>query len=73
MSFMEEGGARMKYPWLEVAKKIQALTQSGLAYTKNEYDKERYELIRQISNEIVAEFSDTDMDKVEEFPDSVSL
>lgn len=53
----------MKYPWIDVAKKIQAIAQSGLAYTTNEYDHERYEMLREISTQIVSDFSETDMEK----------
>ena len=50
----------MKYNWLELAKRLQAMAQSGLAYCNNPYDKERYEELRDISADIMA--SHTDMD-----------
>ena len=36
------------------ARKVQALAQTGLAYTKDPYDRERYESLRQIAAELVA-------------------
>ncbi|HHU63903.1 MAG TPA: NUDIX hydrolase [Clostridiales bacterium] len=56
----------MKYKWLDVAKKIQAIAQSGLAYTTNKYDAERYEELRKISIEIVSDFTGMEMERVEE-------
>lgn len=40
-------------PWLQWAIELQALAQNGLAYTKDAFDKERFERIRQISAEIM--------------------
>ncbi|SHJ82587.1 ADP-ribose pyrophosphatase YjhB, NUDIX family [Geosporobacter subterraneus DSM 17957] len=54
----------MNYPWIEIAKRIQALAQSGLTYGDNCYDIERYEALRAISIEMMAYFSDTEMEKV---------
>ena len=51
--------------WLKWAMEIQSLSQSGLAYTENPYDIERYERLREISAEIVAEKSNISLDKVE--------
>jgi len=41
-------------PWLNWAVELQAISQNGLAYTKDVYDKERFERIRKISAEILA-------------------
>lgn len=40
--------------WLDRAKRLQALAQSGLAFTHDPFDRERYELIRAIAAEMVA-------------------
>lgn len=40
--------------WLKLAIEIQSLAQSGLAYTENPYDIERYERLRDISAEMLA-------------------
>jgi ADP-ribose pyrophosphatase YjhB (NUDIX family) len=41
-------------PWLAWARRLQALAQSGLTYTQNQYDIQRYEEIREISANMIA-------------------
>lgn len=43
---------------------IQSLAQIGLTYTKDTFDKERYERLREISAQIMAEKSALDLDKI---------
>lgn len=50
--------------WLDWAKEIQALSQAGLAYTKDDFDKERFLRLREISCEIIAEYTEADFSKV---------
>lgn len=52
--------------WLMRAMEIQAIAQSGLAYTDNAYDTERYERLRQLSAEIIAEKSNIPLGKVKD-------
>lgn len=52
--------------WLEFAIEIQSLAQAGLAYTDNVYDKERYERLREISAEMIAEKVDLKLDKIKD-------
>lgn len=52
--------------WLKWAMEIQAMAQSGLAYSENVYDIERYERLREISAEMIAEKSDIPTEKVKE-------
>lgn len=52
--------------WLELAIEIQSLAQTGLAYTNNVYDIERYERLREISSEMIALKSDLKFDKIKE-------
>ena len=52
--------------WLKWAIEIQSLAQSGLAYTTNVYDKERYERLREISAEMIEEKSDINLEKVKD-------
>ena len=47
--------------WLEWAKRLQAIAQTGLTYAQNHFDIERYESIREITAEIVAAHSDADL------------
>ena len=41
--------------WLRWAMELQSLAQAGLAYTESVYDRERYERLRDISAEMLAE------------------
>ena len=52
--------------WLKWAIEIQSLAQAGLAYTNNVYDIERYEKLREISAEMIAEKSNISLDKVKD-------
>lgn len=54
----------MSYKWLEWAKRIQSISQTGLAYAKDVYDRERYETLRNVSAEILAEYSGEEIEKV---------
>ena len=44
----------MKPKWLEWAQRIQSIAQAGIEYSKDVYDVERFEMLREISVEIVA-------------------
>ncbi|QTM98580.1 NUDIX domain-containing protein [Sediminibacillus dalangtanensis] len=48
----------MEPKWLTWAKEIQALAQAGLAYSQDIYDQERFQRLREISNEIVSSHTD---------------
>ena len=50
--------------WMKWVVEIQALAQSGLTYTKDVYDVERYERLREISAEIISEKTNLNMEKV---------
>ena len=52
--------------WLELAIEIQSLAQSGLAYTKNVYDIERYERLRDISAEMIGMKTDLEFNKIKD-------
>ena len=56
----------MSYQWLEWAQRIQALSQSGLAFSKDVYDIERYEELRMISAEIMQEHTGLEMQKIKD-------
>ncbi|MGM0890510.1 MAG: NUDIX hydrolase [Bacillota bacterium] len=51
----------MEPKWLEWAKKLQSIAQAGLTYSKDVYDLERFELVRNISVEILSQQTDMDM------------
>jgi ADP-ribose pyrophosphatase YjhB (NUDIX family) len=44
--------------WLEWAREIQALSQTGYHYAENEYQRERYHRLAEIAAEMVAEHTD---------------
>ena len=60
----KKAGGDVSYKWLEWAKRIQSISQTGLTYVKDVYDRERYEALRNLSAEILAEYSEEDMEKV---------
>ena len=47
-------------PWLDWARRLQALAQSGLTYCKDKFDIERYHDIREIAAEMMAEGSSSE-------------
>ncbi|MBU2444606.1 MAG: NUDIX hydrolase [Bacteroidetes bacterium] len=53
--------------WLEWAQKLQSLAQSGLNYTKNEFEIERYNLIREIASEIISLQTGEDKSEINKF------
>ena len=52
--------------WLNWAVELQALAQAGMYYTKVEFERERYERIREISAEMLSLKTDIPVDKVKE-------
>jgi ADP-ribose pyrophosphatase YjhB (NUDIX family) len=53
-------------PWLEWAREIQSLGQTGLTYSQNDYETERYERLIEIAAEIVQEHSNLEKDSLVE-------
>jgi len=52
--------------WLKWAVELQALAQAGLEYGHDKFDFERYERIRDISAEIMAQYTDLSLEKVKD-------
>jgi len=50
--------------WLKWAREFMAIAQSGMHYTKNEYDIERFKRVRQLAAEMMATYSSLDLNKV---------
>ena len=50
--------------WLEWAKELQFLAQAGLTYTTDDFDKDRYERIREIAAEIISMQSELPLEHV---------
>ncbi|GIP53388.1 NUDIX hydrolase [Paenibacillus vini] len=54
----------MQLKWLEWAKQIQAISQAGFAYSKDIYDLERFEMLRDLSVEIMNQYTEVESDKI---------
>ncbi|NUU60612.1 NUDIX hydrolase [Paenibacillus agri] len=54
----------MEPKWLSWAKEIQAIAQTGLAYAKDVYDIERYQALRELSVDILAQYSFESKEKI---------
>lgn len=52
--------------WLEWAIELQSIAQAGLTYGRDAYDRERYERIREISAEMVANKTEISLEKVKD-------
>jgi ADP-ribose pyrophosphatase YjhB (NUDIX family) len=50
----EEEKTKMDPQWLTLAKRLQAIAQTGLTYAKDPYDVERYESVRLVAAEMMA-------------------
>jgi ADP-ribose pyrophosphatase YjhB (NUDIX family) len=51
--------------WLIWAREIQALAQTGLAFTRDEYDRARYERFRTLAAQIMAQHTDLEVRDIE--------
>lgn len=56
----------MNDKWLDFAIRIQSIAQAGLQYGKDQYDKERYEELRNIAADMIAVKTDIPLDKVKD-------
>lgn len=54
----------MTLKWLAWAREIQAIAQSGLAFTQDQFDRERYERLRELAAEILAGHSETPVETI---------
>ncbi len=50
--------------WLRWAKGLQAIAQNGLTFATDVYDRERYQAVREVAAEMMAERSESDMESV---------
>ena len=51
----------------ELIKEVQAIAQTGLHYCTDDFDRERYQRLREISYELIATLSGSTIENVEEF------
>jgi ADP-ribose pyrophosphatase YjhB (NUDIX family) len=56
--------SEMNNKWLLWATELQSIAQSGLTFCENDYDRDRYERIRDITIDILHEYTDIDHKKV---------
>ena len=56
----------MQEKWLDWAIRLQAIAQSGLFYSENKYDLDRFQQIRDLAAEIMSVHTDIHVDKVKE-------
>lgn len=54
----------MEQKWLTWAKEIQAIAQTGLTYAKDVYDIERYQALRELSVDILANYTYESKEKI---------
>jgi ADP-ribose pyrophosphatase YjhB (NUDIX family) len=54
----------MNTKWLEWATRLQSIAQSGLTFGENQYDLDRYQQIRDLSVEILHEYTDIKHEKI---------
>jgi ADP-ribose pyrophosphatase YjhB (NUDIX family) len=55
----------MEPKWLLWARELQAMAQTGLAFTKDAYDGQRYERLRQLAAQMMAEHAGVEASRVE--------
>ena len=55
----------MTLDWLNIAKRLEAIAQTGLTYSKDDYDKERYQEIRDISHRIFHHYTEAPIEKIQ--------
>lgn len=51
--------------WLKIARELQAMSQSGLAFSENEYDIQRYKRLNEMSAEILAKHTNLEKEDTE--------
>jgi ADP-ribose pyrophosphatase YjhB (NUDIX family) len=57
----------MPFDWLKLAQRLEAIAQTGLSFTENHYDRERYDEIRKISHEIFNQYTGQPVEKIHNF------
>lgn len=56
----------MNQKWLEWAARLQSIAQAGLTFGENRYDLDRYQQIRDLSVEILNEYTDIGSEKIKD-------
>jgi ADP-ribose pyrophosphatase YjhB (NUDIX family) len=61
------GNENKSLKWIEWTRKLQAIAQNGITYTKDKYDLERYHQLQHIAAEIAAEYTDHDFQRIKNY------
>ncbi|NJO68674.1 MAG: NUDIX hydrolase [Bacteroidetes bacterium] len=56
----------MTSAWLDYAKKVHAIAETGLTFNNNEYDQERYEQLKELSFEMLAHLGNASIDIIQQ-------
>jgi len=56
--------------WIEWTQKLQAITQNGLTYSKDKFDIQRFEQLREITAEIISCHTDQNFSRVHNYLDN---
>lgn len=56
----------MEEKWLTWAKRLQSIAQAGITYSKDKYDIERFQEIRELSSEILSNYTNISKEKVKD-------
>jgi len=51
--------------WLAWTRELQAIAQTGLAFVRDPYDRERYEMLRSLASEMMAAYTTTPAERIE--------
>ncbi len=66
MDIKPERGGIVQLKWLEWAKQMQAISQAGLEYSRDVYDIERFQQLRELSVEIMQQYTAVESDQIRE-------
>lgn len=58
--------ANLNHQWLAYAKRLHALAESGLAFSPDEFDRERYEEISILARQMMADLANTKVEQISE-------
>ena len=56
----------MKEKWLNWVTEIQSIAQAGLTYSKDKYDIERFEHLKNLSAQIISKYTEVEIEKVKD-------
>ncbi|WP_456671813.1 NUDIX hydrolase N-terminal domain-containing protein [Bradyrhizobium sp. LM2.9] len=62
----------MEPQWLTYGKRLQAIASSGLHFARDQFDRERYEEIASIANEMLADLGSVPIERIEGLPSLIS-